>query len=61
MKDVCNKLFICVYISYNHKFTWVMNSLGLGLAAVMAGGRMMHQNLSVIGVPFYRNAGVGAF
>jgi hypothetical protein len=40
-----------------------MNSLGLGLglAVITAFGLMMHQNLSVIGVPFYRNAGVGAF
>jgi hypothetical protein len=41
-----------------------MNSLGLGLGlglGLMAFGLMMHQNLSVIGVPFYRNAVVGAF
>jgi hypothetical protein len=47
-----------------------MNSLGLGLglglglaaiAAITAGGLMTHQNLSVIGVPFYRNAAIGAF
>ena len=42
-----------------------MNSLGLAaiaaIAAIAAFGLMMHQNLSVSGVPFYRNADVGAF